>query len=489
MDLRRAMVLVGLVAFAFGLLALPARATYGARTTADEPQYLLSAISIWEDRDLDIGDELAAERWRDFHEAQLPVQTEPLADGREVSPHDPLLPVLLAVPVGVAGWAGAKVALAAVAGALAAVLVWTAHRRFGVPVRTAVLVVGAVSISPPLAAYAAQVYPELVAALAVAVAVAALTGPMDRRGRWVLFATVVALPWLAVKYAPVAAALAAVGLVRSWRGAAVRSGPGGRPATTSTGTLAIQVGAYVLAGAAYLVAHRALYGGWTVYAAGDHFVGGEFTVVGNDPDYLGRTRRLLGLFVDREFGLLRWAPVWALTVPALAALARRHPPGGLALAAPLAAGWGVATWVALTMHGWWWPGRQVVVVLPLAVLAIAWWAAQVRPVATVAAALGVVGAACWVWLLADVAVLDDLRLVIDFGQTSNPISRAWRLALPELRSPGSGDWLRYAGWLVAAAAAAVVGWRSVPALPPSDGGPDLTTTPNQRRITTDALAH
>jgi hypothetical protein len=28
------------------------------------------------------------------------------------------------------------------------------------------------------------------------------------------------------------------------------------------------------------------------------------------------------------------------------------------------------------MHGWWFPGRQVMVVLPLAALAIAWWTAQ-----------------------------------------------------------------------------------------------------------------
>ena len=40
-------------------------------------------------------------------------------------------------------------------------------------------------------------------------------------------------------------------------------------------------------------------------------------------------------------------------------------PDGTRCAFPLA-GWMVtATFVALTMHGWWWPGRQVVVVLPL----------------------------------------------------------------------------------------------------------------------------
>jgi hypothetical protein len=148
-------------------------------------------------------------------------------------------------------------------------------------------------------------------------------------------------------------------------------------------------------------------------------------------------------------------------VPAVAALARRRPPGTDVVLAPLAAGWAVATWVALTMHGWWWPGRQVVVVLPLAVLAVAWWAAQVRPVAAVAVVLGAAGLLLWAWLLVDVVVLGDRRLIIDFADTSNPLSRLWRLALPELRTPLAGDWLRYAAWLAAGVAAAVAGWRSV----------------------------
>ena len=43
--------LVGLVTAAWAAVAIPARATYGERTTADEPQYLLSALSLAEDRD------------------------------------------------------------------------------------------------------------------------------------------------------------------------------------------------------------------------------------------------------------------------------------------------------------------------------------------------------------------------------------------------------------------------------------------------------
>jgi hypothetical protein len=428
---------VFVVATAAALVGVPLRATYGARTTADEPQYLLTALSLWEDRSLDIGDELAAQRWRDFHEAPLPVQTEPLADGREVSPHDPLLAVLLAAPVGLFGWAGAKATLAVLAGALAALLAWTASRRFGVPIRTAAVVAGAFAVGMPLSSYGGQVYPELPAALAVTAAVAAVTGPLDRRGRIVLVAAVVALPWLAVKYVGVAAALAGVALWRLWRR--------GEPWAGVLGGLAA-------AGAAYVVAHRVLYGGWTVYAAGDHFVGGEHTVMGNAPDYAGRSRRLLGLLVDRGFGLAAWAPAWLLAVPALAVLVRRRPPGWVALVGPLAAGWSTATWVALTMHGWWSPGRQVVVVLPLAVLAVESWAASSPAVLRAVVALGAAGAVAWAWLAVEVARL-DLRLVIDFEETSNPLARAWRLLLPELRSPTAGDWLRYGAWLVACALA------------------------------------
>ena len=115
---------------------------------------------------------------------------------------------------------------------------------------------------------------------------------------------------------------------------------------------------------AYLALHRVLYGGWTVYAAGDHFVGGELIVVGIVPDY-GRPHAAgwSACSSTATSGSPRGRPVVPGRVPALAALARPPPAGlGRARRCPLAAGWANATWVALTMHGWWWPGRQVVVV-------------------------------------------------------------------------------------------------------------------------------
>lgn len=462
-GLRGLLAAVFVVVALWSLLGAGVRATYGARVTADEPQYLLSAISLVEDGDLDIADELAAERWRDFHRAELPRQTEPRADGSELSPHDPLLPVLLAPGVAgaqlVAGdWqhaelAGARLTLALVAGAVAAASVWVAVARLTVRRSTAVAVVAAFSLAAPLVAYGNQIYPELPAALAVVTAAGALLGArhgVEHSGRrdagatlaWV--GAVVALPWLGVKYVAVAATIALLGLALDRRHRVVAAG------------------ALALAGAAYLIVHQQVYGGWTVYAAGDHFVDGELTVVGNDPDHLGRSVRLAGLLVDRNFGLLVWAPAYVLAVPGVASLLRQRDRACAVLVLPLAAGWATATWVALTMHGWWWPGRQVVVVVPLVVLAIAAFVDRCRRTLDdrawwVLLAAGAVGIATWVWLAFE-STFGRLRLIVDFDRTSNPWIRVVRTALPDLRRDGTATDLALAAWVAVLVVLAAWGW-------------------------------
>ncbi|HLM64782.1 MAG TPA: hypothetical protein VK306_10830 [Acidimicrobiales bacterium] len=482
-DRRRvaiACALVGVAVAAWAAIAIPARATYRERTTADEPQYLLSALSLAEDGDLWIDDEIAGRRFRPFHDEALPTQTEPLANGRSVSPHDPLLPVVLAVPMGIGGWVGAKAALAALGGALAALLTWVAHRRLGVPLGVAAGTTLTFGAAAPLSAYATQVYPELPAALAVAAALAVLlqtppaaptaagsatagpppaaapTGagsaaagllplPWGRGAVAVLVVAVAALPWLGIKYAPVAAVLAALGVARLVRAGRVR---------TALGVAA----ALAAIGAAYLVVHRLVYGGWTVYAAGDHFTGGELTVAGEHPDRVGRTRRLAGLLLDEGFGLVVWMPGFLLAVPALAALARRSWRTAVVLVAPLAAGWATATWVALTMHGWWWPGRQVVVVVPCLVLAVAWWAGRVAAVRPAVVVAGVVGAGTWLWLVVEV-LAGRVTLIGDFERTANPVVRLLRLALPDYRHPGVADWVLQGLWLAGLGVAALLAAR------------------------------
>jgi hypothetical protein len=443
-PVRLAVVLVGVVACLAAAAGIGVRATYGAQTTADEPHYLLTAISLAEDGDLDVSDELADERYRPFHEAGLPVQERVLADGRQLAPHDPLLPVLLAVPWAVGGWVGAKAALALLAGVLAALTTWTAVRRFAVPPRTAALVVAGLSLAWPLSGYGTQVYPELPAALATVATVAVARAPGPPRTRRVLglVLLVSSLPWLAVKYVPVAAALGGVLAWRWWR-------DGHRRALVATGTL------LAVAGLAYLGLHHAWYGGWTVYAAADHFVGrGEFAVVGFAPDLPGRARRLVGLLVDRDFGLAAWQPLWLLAVPALAVWVRRRPAGWAWVAVPLAAGWLNATFVALTMQGWWLPGRQVVVVLPLAGIALAWWLGRAARAWSVAAlALGAVGVVGYAWLVVD-GLRERLTWVVDFASVGDPTYAVRRAVMPDYLQVSPATWSWQGLWLALLAALA-----------------------------------
>jgi hypothetical protein len=418
--LRLAGVLVALVAVGAAALGIGVRATFGAHVAVDETQYLLTAISIVEDGDLDISDEREQQRWRPFADHVPPVQAQPRADGSRISPHDPLLPVVLAVPMGLAGWVGAKLTLALLAGALAALTLWVAVRRFGVDIRLATVGVAVVAASAPLAVYGQQLYPELPAALLTLAGVAAVTGPRPRLVP--LVAAVALLPWLSVKYVAVAAALALVGGIAARR----------RPRD-----LLLAAAALVLLAAGYLAVHKVVWGGWTAYASGDHFQrSGELGAVGFRPNYLGRGQRLVSLLMDRGYGIVAWQPAWLLLVPALGALLARRPRGWLVLAVPMAAGWLTATFVALTMHGFWWPGRQLVVVLPLAVLVVLWWVQRMgRWVRVAAAGLGLAGVLTYGWLLAD-GYAREITWVSGFQEVSAPVYRVLRPLLPEYTEPG-----------------------------------------------------
>ncbi|MDP8978214.1 MAG: hypothetical protein M3N17_06500, partial [Actinomycetota bacterium] len=152
---------------------------------------------------------------------------------------------------------------------------------------------------------------------------------------------------------------------------------------------------------------------------------------------------------------------WLLAVPALAAVARSRPPEWAALAGPLAAGWLTATFVALTMQGWWFPGRQVVVVLPLAVLAVAWWTGQHPPALRAVAVVGSLGVAGYAWLVVD-GLAGRITWIVDFTRTGDPLYRLLAPALPDYVDVTGVTWTLHAAWIVAVGALAVWGWRSAP---------------------------
>ncbi|MQA16491.1 MAG: hypothetical protein GEV09_20835 [Pseudonocardiaceae bacterium] len=275
--------------------------------------------------------------------------------------------------------------------------------------------------------------------------VAVLTGPPRRASLALLALAVTAAPWLSVKYVPVAAVLAGLGALRWWRAGRRRD--------------AVAFGAALaVTGVVYLAVHRAVWGGLTVYAAGDHFErAGQFSVVGVDPNYLGRSVRLVGLLVDREFGIAAWQPAWLLLCCAVAFLVGRRPPGWAVLVSPLLTGWLVATFVALTMHGFWWPGRQLVVVLPLALLAILSWLSRCAPVVRgTALLLGLTGVATYVALLVD-GYAGRITWVSGFWEVRAATYQLLRPLLPDYRE----DFLLgHLAWLGVVAVLAVLGWRA-----------------------------
>jgi hypothetical protein len=414
-----------------------ARATTGARTTADEPQYLMTALSLARDGDLDVANQRAAGDYRAFHAVGLPLQEAIQADGSRISPHNPLLPLLVSFPTTLGGWLAAKLVLAIVAGGLAALMLFVSEVRLGVERGIALPTVLAVSTSAPLAIYATQVYPEIVAAFVVTAAVAVATiDPPRRRHAVALIAIVSALPWLSVKYAPVAMAIGVVALVR-WKS--------NRATLVVTG---------LASAALFALLHVRWYGGLTPYAVGWHFQGGQLDVVGR-PDYFGRSTRLIGLFVDRNFGLAIWQPLLLAAIPACASLARRNRSLALLIGLPALAGWLNASFVALTMHGWWFPGRQMIVVIPCLTLAIAWWSQHVSSITPRALwTCAALGATVYLWLVVQV-VVTDTRLVTTFDQLTHPWWFVARFALPDLRADGSFDAVLLSGWALLALAVAI----------------------------------
>ena len=430
-----------LAAVAAGFVGIDARATYGARVSADEPQYLLTAISLGEDFDLDISDELEDQRYLPFHEITVDQQTIDLnSDGQRISPHDPLLPLVLAGPMRIGGWVAAKATLAIMLGFVAAITHFLASKRFGVDPRIAGLVVVGFFVSSPLATYGSQIYPATLAALCVVVAAIGTTGVLQG-GRTVLAVlAVLALPWLSVKYVPLASVFAVALLVRHFSTAHIRK-------------LATIVGVFAVASITYAVVHRQIWGGWTVYSSGDHFVDGEFLVVGSNPNYIARSNRLVGLLVDRYFGIAAWAPAYLLAPAGLTALflhRKKHKwfssSDSTVLLSAVAVGWAVATWVALTMHGWWWPGRRIVPVLPLIVIGTAVLVERFRFLLWPMMAAGLWGLVNWVWIATE-ASTDRRALIVDHEDTANPLFQLWSRLLPDHRVDALADQLMTLAWV------------------------------------------
>lgn len=444
--MRRAAVL-WLVLFAAYAATIGLPAFGSSQFGGDEPHYLLTAESIVSDRDLDLRDEYATKAYRDWYPYLLQRHGR-LTNGQANEPHGAGFALLIAPAYAVGGPLAVQLLLAAIA-ALAFVLA-AALARWVVPEPWASGAALACGLSPPALASATAVSPELAAgALLAGAALLALKVRELPRIRWVASAALAlgSLPWLGLQFA-VAGLVVALAMFR-WLRRRARGF-----------AMLVEVEVLLFSGVMFVTINDQLFGGFTPAAAaipGDRL--GDLDAA----DYVDRAPRLVGLWLDRSYGVLRWAPVIALAFFALWLLwrsrrdhiARLLPErGAVEIAATLcalvcAAQVVVATFVAPTMFGFFFPGRYLLAGLPLAVALVAWGLRQAPRTGGVLAAVTL---ATSVWWYA------ELRL--DGGGIVGPSSRAplgpLDDALPLFGTSSAGATAALVG--AGAALVALLGW-------------------------------
>jgi hypothetical protein len=278
----------------------------------DEPYYLLVTHSLAYDGDAELTNDYRDGSWRHFLTRPLePQPGDPRGPHGEVySRHNELLPLFLVPFYRVGGKAGALVAMAALTALAGWLLLRLARRWFRDRPGESLLAYGLLAFSPPLLLYSYQVWVEVPAMLLGALALDRILAPPDEgtgwsNKRWLgVGLPVVLLPLLKIRFVILAAPL----LVLAW----LFAGRPRRPVLVLTAVL------------------TAVAGGMMVYNTVQFgnplkiHTWGEVQFYRQNP-----ARHLLGffgLFWDSAFGLFSAAPLWALTLPALALLVRkRHP--------------------------------------------------------------------------------------------------------------------------------------------------------------------
>lgn len=416
------------------------RASRGASITGDEPFYLLTTQSLVDDGDIDLRQQYARRSYETFfdHPDGLWRQSVPREDGVVLSPHNPGLSVLVIPGFVVAGLVGVQVQLLLTA-ATAFGLAFALAREITGSSRASWWATLGVGLCATPFVYATEVYPEAPAALALVGALLLLvTGPRRiATGRAVAtVALLSAIPWLGVKYLPLSV------VVGVW--VVVRATPRARAAA---------LGVAALSSIAFVGWHLAVFDGLTPYGVNTVFAGGSTSeIVAEHVSFGDRLYRLWGLFVDRRFGLGRWAPLLLLAVPGWV-LAWRRGGAARAIAGLIVVQLGIAAFVVITMMGWWFPGRTMMTVLPLfAVPIVEVWRHAGRTGRAVIAAL-----AGWsvltTALLAVAGHRQEVVIAVDpFAMSAAPFRLAGVL-FPDYRAWSVSTWVLTAAWLAVAAIA------------------------------------
>ncbi|HEY7625148.1 MAG TPA: hypothetical protein VIA63_09005, partial [Candidatus Limnocylindria bacterium] len=196
---RRIAVLLGATMLATALVILPYDRTL-APTASDEPHYLIIVQSIVFDRDLDLANDYAGQRYFEFY-------PEPLREIHGIHVGDAIysirdmgMPLLAVIPYALAGRTGV-LALMCLFGALLAAQLYLLLRDLAFDRRVAFFAVAATVFVHPFLTYTTQIYPDLIAAVMFVTVVRLIRHGLATPARNLALASafVGTLPWLTTR--------------------------------------------------------------------------------------------------------------------------------------------------------------------------------------------------------------------------------------------------------------------------------------------------
>jgi hypothetical protein len=329
-------------------LAVGAHSAVQVGPQGDEPHYLVVADSLLRDHDLRLERDFEERRYLAFFDRPMEPHYRVRGKGGAIySLHAVGLSVLILPAWALAGYPGVVAFMALLTALLCNEVRLLLRRVLSDPVR-ADLLAALFALCPPLLPFGGLVFTEVPAALAVAFALRLGLEGRGGVGRGVALGLALGvLPWLNARYS-ILSVLLGLYLIA------------GRP-----GPRVWLPGSLVAAASALGIAlyHSMLYGFFDprrVYGRRPEF----------DPETLFEGAP--GLLLDQEFGLLVYAPIFALTLPGLWSLRRTRPRLAWGAAAALAAMFLVAGSWHMWRGGFNPPARFLVPLWAPLVLGAAW---------------------------------------------------------------------------------------------------------------------
>jgi hypothetical protein len=413
-------------------LSIGLRASRGAAITGDEPFYLMTTQSLIDDGDLDLRQQYERRSWTAYfdHPDGLWQQSVPLLSGELLSPHDPGLSVLVIPGFLIDGLRGVQVQLLLLAATTFALTYVLTAAETKAPLLSW-LVTAAVALTATPFVYATEIYPELPGALCLVLSLLVLRfGKVDTVAALMLVALLTLLVWFGIKYVPLGCAVGAWFLLRA-----------------ETRTRVVFLGVAAVSGAVYVWAHYAIFDHLVPYSVNTVYEGASsVAVLDHHLAFSDRIYRLWGLLIDRRFGLGHWAPLFLLLPVALLMLVRHAELGRLVLMLVLTQVL-IATFVAITMMGFWFPGRTLMVVLPLTPVALTLLLAQAGTRERIAGAVLAVYSLATTAALVIAARAGQVQLASNPFELTSPLFRVPGTLFPDYRSWPLETALLTAAWL------------------------------------------